>query len=106
VTDKAHFTNAQSVEKMSDVFDSRNRVITTNRLIRLADASTSQTNSVESVDKPRCEIVIDMRSVIKASEEQNRVAAATPIEVMQLDAVRSDKAAFRAKNVRGIGRRC
>ena len=47
-----------------------------------------------------------MRSVIKASEEQNRVAAATPIEVMQLDAVRSDKAVFRAKNVRGIGRRC
>ena len=79
---------------MSDVFDSRNRVITTNGLIRLADASASQTNGVESVDKLRGEIVIDMRGVIKASEEQNRVAAATPIEVMQLDAVRSDKPLF------------
>jgi len=61
---------------------------------------------VEVIGEAWSKMVVYMRSVVEPWKEQDGFTGAAPIEVMQLDAVRSDKAAFRAKNVRGIGRRC
>ncbi|SRR6266481_4267306 len=50
---------------------------------------------MEAVSKSRSKIVVDMRSIVKTGEKQDRLTAATPVEVMQLNAIDGDKAGFR-----------
>ena len=97
MTDEIYLTYAERVQKLSDIFNPRTRVITSCGLVGIADAATSYAENVEAIRELRSETVVNVRSVVKAGERQNRFALTAPVDVMELYSVHGDKTAFRRR---------
>jgi len=55
MTDEIYLTYAERVQKLSDIFNPRTRVITSCGLVGIADAATSYAENVEAIRELRSE---------------------------------------------------
>jgi hypothetical protein len=58
------------------------------------------------ITEARSKVVVYMCSVVEARKEQDGVAAAAPIEVMQFDAISGNETSLRRPRVREQRRSC
>jgi hypothetical protein len=87
-------TNVQGIKKLSDVLNSRRSVVTCGWNIGFAEASPSQRDDAECVNKVAGEPVEDMRVIAQPCEKEQWLAIPTPVQVVQLDSVDQGEAAF------------